>query len=277
MLKENYRLALQTVSQVTANAPVLWRETAQDDHTPTSSVVRRKSVAASHPTLRSHVTVYSRPAEASDALRTPIRVLLIDPSVIVCAGLRAMLAEEHEMVIVGETGQSAEALWLAHRLQPNVILIDLMTPEQEGVELIRRLHQALPACNIVVLTHFSEQQQVYAALQAGAIGYLLKDVVQPDLLRAIQAAARGEPTLHPVAQRALMRKATSALFQGLTERELGVLRLIGQGCSNRTIAETLCLTEGTVKGYVSTILAKLQVDDRTQAALYAVKHGLNYG
>jgi len=277
MLKENYRLALQTEPQVFANAPVLWREPAQNDQDRSSTITRRKSVTASHSTRHSLVTVYNRPAEANDVLRTPIRVLLIDPSMIVCAGLRALLADEQEMVIVGETGQSAEALWLAHRLQPNVILIDLMDPEQAGVELIRRLHQALPACNIVVLTHLGEQQRVCAALHAGAIGYLLKDVLQPDLLRAIRAAANGEPTLHPVAQRALMRQATSAPFQCLTERELGVLRLIGQGCSNRTIGETLCLTEGTVKGYVSTILAKLQVDDRTQAALYAVKHGLNYG
>lgn len=105
--------------------------------------------------------------------------------------------------------------------------------------------------------------------------YLLKDVLKPDLLPAIRSAVRGEPTLHPAAQRALIHQATFLPFQELTERERDVLRLIVQGCSNRAIATTVCLTEGTVKGYVSTILAKLQVNDRTQAALYAGKHRLN--
>jgi DNA-binding NarL/FixJ family response regulator len=131
-------------------------------------------------------------------------------------------------------------------------------------------------CQILVLTSFGEDQRVRDAIQAGATGYLLKDVLKADLLRAIRAAARGEPTLHPEAQRVLMRQAAAPVSRiwDLTERERDVLGLLAQGRSNKEIAATLHLTEGTVKGYVSTILDKLEVDDRTQAALYAVKHGM---
>ena len=130
----------------------------------------------------------------------------------------------------------------------------------------------------LVLTSFAEDQRVPDAIQAGAIGYLLKDILKADLLRAIYAAARGEPTLHPEAQRQLMQQVVAPpsanLLETLTEREMDVLHLIAQGNSNKEIAAILHLTEGTVKGYVSTVLGKLQVVDRTQAALYAVKHGV---
>jgi DNA-binding NarL/FixJ family response regulator len=131
---------------------------------------------------------------------------------------------------------------------------------------------------VVVLTSFSDDQRVYDAIQAGAVGYLLKDVLRADLVRAIESAAEGKPTLHVVAQQALMRQATvgsaATPHADLTEREFDVLALIAQGRSNKEIALALHLTEGTVKGYVSAILSKLGVADRTQAALYAVKHQL---
>jgi two-component system, NarL family, response regulator LiaR len=207
---------------------------------------------------------------------TPIRVLIVDDHAIVREGLHTLLSEEGEFVVVGEATRGTEALTLVDTLQPDVVLMDLAMPEMDGIETIRRLQQKKAKCNILVLTSFSEDQRVRDAIQAGAIGYLLKDVLKGDLLRAIRAAARGEPTLHPEAQRVLMRQAAApvSLLEELTEREMDVLRLIAQGRSNKEIAARLHLTEGTVKGYVSTILDKLQVEDRTQAALYAVKHRL---
>ncbi len=205
----------------------------------------------------------------------PIRVLIVDDHAIVREGLRTLLSEEAEIEVVGEAANGHEAIKLVATRRPNVVLMDLVMPEVDGIEAIRRIHQRDQACQILVLTSFSEDQRVHDAIQAGAIGYLLKDILKSELLRAIHAAMRGDPTLHIEAQRALIRQTMpTSPFQALTERELDVLRLIAQGKSNREIAHTLHLTEGTVKGYVSTILAKLEVDDRTQAALYAIKHGL---
>ncbi len=209
-------------------------------------------------------------------MMTPIRVLIVDDHTIVREGLRTLLAEEAEIEVVGEAANGLEALGLVATCQPQVVLMDLVMAGIDGIETTRRIRQMNTPCQVLVLTSFGDDQRVRDAVQAGAIGYLLKDVLKADLLRAIHAAARGEPTLHPEAQRVLIRqtRTPAAPFRDLTERELDVLRLIGQGKSNREIATTLHLTEGTVKGYVSTILAKLQVEDRTQAALYAVRHGL---
>ena len=206
---------------------------------------------------------------------TPVRVLIVDDHSIVREGLRTLLSEEAEIEVVGEAANGAEAVKLVATRHPHVILMDLVMPEVDGIEAIRRIRARKYACEILVLTSFGDDQHVRDAIQAGATGYLLKDVLKADLLRAIHAAARGEPTLHPEAQRVLIRQTTApSPFKDLTERELDVLRLIAQGRSNREIALTLHLTEGTVKGYVSTVLDKLQVDDRTQAALFAVKHKL---
>ena len=206
---------------------------------------------------------------------TPVRVLIVDDHSIVREGLRTLLSEEAEIEVVGEAANGAEAVKLVATRHPHVILMDLVMPEVDGIEAIRRIRARKSACEILVLTSFGDDQHVRDAIQAGATGYLLKDVLKADLLRAIHAAARGEPTLHPEAQRVLIRQTTApSPFKDLTERELDVLRLIAQGRSNREIALTLHLTEGTVKGYVSTVLDKLQVDDRTQAALFAVKHKL---
>lgn len=206
----------------------------------------------------------------------PIRVFIVDDHAIVREGLQTLLAEEREFLVVGEAARGAEAVRLIPGAKPDVVLMDLVMPEIDGVETIRRLRQAGVQTHILVLTSFSEDQRVRDALQAGATGYLLKDVLKDDLLRAIQSAARGEPTLHPEAQRVLIRQTTAPAspLHSLTDRERDVLRLIAQGRSNKEIAATLYLTEGTVKGYVSTILGKLGVEDRTQAALLAVRHGL---
>lgn len=205
-----------------------------------------------------------------------VRLFIVDDHAIVREGLRTLLSEEAEIEVVGEATSGSEAVRLALVLKPQVVLMDLIMAEMDGIEATRQIRQVNNTIQVIALTSFADDQRIRNAIQAGAIGFLLKDVLKPDLVRAIQAAARGEPTLHPEAQRALMRQATapSAPFAALTDRERDVLRLIAQGKSNKEIAATLFLTEGTVKGYVSLILDKLQVDDRTQAALYAVRHGL---
>ncbi len=275
MLKENYRLIGQTIApEAFTSAPVLWQEIAQDGYTMPVLPTRQKPRPEAPTNHHNYAIARDYPSVGDDGLTSTIRILLVDQSTIVRAGVRALLGQEREMWIVGETDHSAEAIHLAGCLQPHVILVDLLTSAPDGIETICQMHQASPASQIVVLTMASDERTVNAAIQAGAIGYLLKDLLKPELLLAIRAAARGEPTLHPSAQRALMHQATHSPFKDLTERELDVLRLIAQGYRNRDIAATLFLTEGTIKGYVSTILAKLQVTDRTQAALYAVKYGL---
>lgn len=208
-----------------------------------------------------------------------IRVLIVDDHAIVREGLRTLLDEDPTITVVGEASNGQEGVRQAQATQPQVVLMDLVMPELDGIEATRRIRLSVADCQVLVLTSFAEDQKVRDAIQAGAVGYLLKDVLKPELVRAIHAAAAGQPTLHPEAQRQLMRQVTTpnepSLLPTLTERETDVLRLIARGLSNREIATTLHLTEGTVKGYVSAILAKLEVNDRTQAALYAVKHKLN--
>ena len=204
-----------------------------------------------------------------------IRVLLVDDHAIVREGLRTLLSEEADIKVVGEAANGAEAMALAATLHPDVILMDLVMPEMDGIQAMQGICEASPSSRVLVLTSFGDDRRVRGAIQAGAVGYLLKDVLKADLLRAIRAAAQGQPTLHPEAQRQLMRQVTTparSLLDDLTPRERDVLRLIARGQSNKEIAATLCVTEGTIKGYVSAILAKLGVADRTQAALYAVKY-----
>lgn len=211
-------------------------------------------------------------------MSTPIRVMIVDDHAIVREGLNMLLSEEADIEVVGEARDGVEALTQLSRLQTDVVLMDLVMPEMDGITATGQIREKYPECQVLVLTSFAENQRVPDAIQAGAVGYLLKDVLKADLLHAIHAAARGEPTLHPEAQRQLMQQVAAPtppnLLESLTDREMDVLRLISQGNSNKEIAAALHLTEGTVKGYVSTVLSKLQVSDRTQAALYAVKHGV---
>jgi DNA-binding NarL/FixJ family response regulator len=206
----------------------------------------------------------------------PIRVMIADDHEIVREGLRTLLAEEAGIEVVGEAATGAEAVALAERLRPDVVLMDLMMPEMDGIQATRRIRERGVAGHILVLTNYADDRHVREAIQAGAIGYLLKDVLKPELLRAIHATSLGKPTLHPMIQGHLMRQvvAPPSPLDELTERERETLSLIARGYSNKEIATALHLTEGTVKGYVSAILLKLGVADRTQAALYAVKHGL---
>ncbi len=206
-----------------------------------------------------------------------IRVLVVDDHEIVREGMKLLLSEEADLELIGEAASAQEALKQAEILHPDVVLMDLMLPDSNGIEVTKQLKQRYPNTQVIILTgSFGDELRVREALQAGAIGYLLKDVLRSDLVAAIKRAASGKTTLHPEAQEQLMQVMVEekAPHLDLTEREIDVLKLIGQGNSNKKIAVLLDLSEGTVKGYVSTILDKLGLADRTQAALYAVKHGL---
>jgi DNA-binding NarL/FixJ family response regulator len=207
-----------------------------------------------------------------------VRVLLVDDHAIVREGLRALL-EDSSATIIGEASNGDEAVAMTDRLQPNLVLMDLKMPGLPACDAIRVIRARHPATQILVLTSYAEDKQVQEVISAGALGYVLKDVAKAELVRAMTTVARGEPWLHAEAQRLLvnrMRKpAELDPLELLTDRERSVIKLLAQGKSNRAIARSLQLTEGTVKGYVSNILAKLKLEDRTQAALLAVRQGLD--
>ena len=207
-----------------------------------------------------------------------LRLLVVDDHPIVREGLRTLLAEESAIECIGEAASGEEAVRLAQEARPDVILMDLMMPGMDGVEAIRRIRERDPQMQIVALTSFSEEQTVRSAIEAGAVGYLLKDVLRDELLRAIRNAAAGRPSLHPQAQRHLIqrvrRSGERSPLDELTPRERGILERIARGQNNKTIAGALQLSQGTVKGHISRIFDKLGVQDRTQAALLAVRLGL---
>jgi DNA-binding NarL/FixJ family response regulator len=207
-----------------------------------------------------------------------VRVLIVDDHEIVREGLRTVLRQEKDVEVVGEAGDGERAFAMARTLSPDVVLMDLVMPGMDGLEALKRIRQACPHTQVVVLTNLASDQTVRDAIASGAVGYLLKDVMKSELMQAIRNAQLGRPSLHPEAQRHLMRRVSTpgerSLADDLTPRERTVLERIAHGRSNKQIASELQLTEGTVKGYVSAVLDKLGVDDRTQAALYAVKHGL---
>jgi len=208
-----------------------------------------------------------------------IRVLLVDDHAIVRKGIRALLATERDIQVVGEAGDGAEAIAQAQALRPDVILMDLMMPKMDGIEATRQITSKQPNVHILVLTSFAADEKVFPAIKAGALGYLLKDSDPADLIRALRQVHRGEPSLEPsIARKVLFelshptKKTPTA--DPLTERELEVLRLVAQGLSNRDIAEQLVVSEMTVRTHVSSILSKLHLASRTQAALYALREGI---
>ena len=210
---------------------------------------------------------------------TTVRILLVDDHAIVREGLRALLDDVQGLRIVGEATNGDEAVEMAARLEPNLVLMDLKMPGLPASDAIRAIRARNPGVHVLMLTSYAEDQQVQKVISAGALGYVLKDVAKAELLKAMATVARGEPWLHAEAQRLLvnrMRKPSELNpLELLTDRERSVLKLLAQGQSNRNIGKTLQLTEGTVKGYVSNILAKLKLEDRTQAALLAVKLGID--
>ena len=210
-------------------------------------------------------------------MRKPVRVVIADDHQVVREGLQMILAEsDGEIVVVGEASDGDEAVRLATRVQPDVVLMDLSMPRVDGLEATRRLREAGVPARVLILTSFADGEGVRDAVRAGVTGYLMKDVLKSELLTAIRLAADGVPTLHPRAQQHLMRgiaePESPSPFGALTPRERDVLALIAQGESNKRIAAALNLSIGTVKGYVSAIFEKLGVEDRTQAALLVAKH-----
>jgi DNA-binding NarL/FixJ family response regulator len=200
-----------------------------------------------------------------------IRVVIADDHAVVRQGLRTFLDLQDDIEVVAEAGDGAEALTAAEEHAPDVVLIDLVMPNVDGIEAIRGLRERVPAARAIVLSSFIEDEKLLPAVRAGAAGYLLKDVEPQQLVEAIRTVHAGGALLHPkVASRLLEEMATDPL----TPREHEVLALIGRGMANKVIARELSLSEKTVKAHVSSILAKLGVSDRTQAALYAVRAGL---
>jgi len=220
-----------------------------------------------------------------------IRVLIADDHAVVRQGLRTFLELQEDIDVVGEAADGAQALQAAAALEPDVVLMDLVMPELDGVAAIERLRERAPATRVLVLTSFLDEDKVLPAIRAGAAGYLLKDVEPAELVRAIRTVDGGDSQLHPAVAARVLRELAGEAEEGdgtgdgrsgqrhgsLTARELEVLALLARGGANKAIAFELGVAEKTVKTHVGNILSKLGLSDRTQAALYAVREGLADG
>lgn len=212
-------------------------------------------------------------------ISAPIHILLVDDHAIVREGLRTLIGTEPGMEVVGEAEDGVEAIEKAQALNPDVILLDMVMPHKDGLEVITALKEMDSPARILVLTSFSHDDKVFPAIKAGAMGYLLKNTAPNDLLEAIREVYRGEPSMSPDIASKLMHELQRSSDlpptpDPLTGREVDVLRLIAQGLTNSDIAEVLVVGEGTVRTHVSNILGKLHLANRTQAALFALREGL---
>lgn len=208
-----------------------------------------------------------------------IRVLVVDDHEIVREGLRTILAMESDIELIGEAKDGVEAVEKALALLPDVILIDLVMPRKDGIQAIREIKAQMPEVRILVLTSFAEDSHVFPAIEAGALGFMLKDTTSATLIQAIHIVYRDEPSLHPTVARKLMAARSKKAqideqVEPLTNREQQILALLAKGLTNQSIADQLVLSELTVRTHVSNILAKLNLENRTQAALYALRHGM---
>ncbi len=208
-----------------------------------------------------------------------IRILVSDDHAIIRKGIRAVLEVVPDIEVIGEATNGEEAVAETERLQPDVVLMDLMMPQVDGIEAIRRIKNHQPEARILVLTTFAGEDKIFPAIKAGALGYHLKDSSPNELMDAIRQVYRGESSLHPTIARKVLQELSRPSQapptpDPLTQRELEVLQLVAQGIENREIAEKLVIGETTVRTHVSNILSKLHVASRTQAALYALREGL---
>jgi NarL family two-component system response regulator LiaR len=208
-----------------------------------------------------------------------IRVLVVDDQAIVRKGIRALIEQVEGIEVVGEAGDGEEAIAQAEALRPDVILMDLVMPRTGGIEAIRHITGEQEEAHILVLTSFAGDDKVFPAIKAGALGYLLKDSEPEELLEAIRQVRGGEPSLSStIAQKVLLEPRQPAnrppTPDPLTDREVEVIQHVAKGLSNRDIAEQLVVTEATVRAHVSSVLSKLHLANRTQAALYALREGL---
>ncbi len=207
-----------------------------------------------------------------------IRILIVDDHTVVRDGLQALLSAEPGMQVVGQASDGVEAVEQAKKLKPDVILLDLIMPRKDGVQATIEIRRDNPAARILILTSFAEDHQVFSAVKSGAMGYLMKDTSSEDLILAIRDVYHNRPALQPAIARKLMRDIQKGAVQpsedALTDREVEILQLVAQGNTNQQIADTLFLSERTVRTHITNILAKLRLENRTQAALYALREGI---
>jgi NarL family two-component system response regulator LiaR len=208
-----------------------------------------------------------------------IQVLIVEDHVIVRKGIKALLDETKDIQVVGEANDGQEAVRLAGDLKPDVILMDLLMPVMDGIEATRQITLLHPDIHVLVLTSFVGDEKIYPAIKAGALGYLLKDSEPYELIRAIHRVYRGEPSLHPMIARMMMKEireqpVVKPTPDPLTARELEVLYLLAKGLSNEEIADQLVISEVTVRTHISHLLAKLHLANRVQATLYALREGI---
>jgi DNA-binding NarL/FixJ family response regulator len=202
----------------------------------------------------------------------PIRVVLVDDHAVIRAGLAQLLASTDDISVVGQAGEGQQAVDVVREVRPDVVLMDLQMPGVDGVVATRRVRAEVPGVDVLVLTSFSDSERILDALDAGAVGYLLKDADPDDVLAGIRAVARGESPIHPKAARALLGARSGTSRPQLTGREVEVLRLVRAGLANKQIARRLDISERTVKAHLTSAFARIGVVDRTQAAVWAQRH-----
>lgn len=209
---------------------------------------------------------------------TPIRIVIADDHAVVREGLRALIGITPDMQLVGEAKDGVEAVLKVRAAKPDVVLLDVMMPRMDGIEAISAIKDELPDTRIIILTSFSDDDKVLSAIRSGALGYMLKDSSPQELLQAIRDVYAGKSSLHPSVALKLIheinRPSNQITDEDLTDRELQILRLVAQGLSNQDISQTLTISERTVGTHISNILNKLNLSNRTQAALYALRKGI---